>query len=182
MGPPEQGAGGNEAVFHYTVPGEKSHYNVQFCCVPDGFNSDGSPNARVFSERVGYHGDLAFDPASGSILRITMEAELPSGDLVSKAGMAVEYSPVEIGGKTYICPVRSVSLLMANIAQHLGAYSMSNYKGPTKTFLNDVVFDHYRRFGTETRILTGDSGENNRMPAPASADAPYAPPARAPSH
>jgi hypothetical protein len=175
----EQGADGKEAVFHYTVPGDKSHYNVQFCCVSDGFNSDGSPNVRVFSERVGYHGDLAFDPATGSILRITMEAELPAGDLVSKAGIAVEYSPVEIGGRTYICPAKSASVLLANIAQHVGAYSRSNYQGAAKTFLNDVVFDQYRRFGTESRILPVGSGQTS---APASADAPYSAPSRAPTH
>ncbi len=158
----EQGADSKEAVFHYTVPGDKSHYNVQFCCVSDGFNSDGTANVRVFSERVGYHGDIAFDPAAGSILRITMEAELPSGDLVSRAGIAVEYSPVEIGGMTYICPAKSASVLRANIAHHTGAYSRSNYKGAAKTFLNDVVFDQYRRFGTESRIVAGDSGESNK--------------------
>ena len=178
----EQGAGGMEAVFHYAVPGDQSHYNVQFCCVPDGFNSDGSAILRVFNENASYHGNIAFDPANGAILRITMEAEMPTGELVSKAGMMVEYGPVEIGGKSYICPVKSVSILQAHTTQNKGAYSMSNYKGPVKTYLNDVVFDQYRRFGSETRILSVDSGNPNLQSGPATADTPSSGPSRAPSH
>jgi len=178
----DQGAGGTEAIFHYAVSGDKSHYNVQFCCVPDGFNSDNSPILRVFNETTSYHGEIAFDPASGAILRITMEAEMTQGELVSKAGMIVEYGPVEIGGKNYICPVKSVSILQAHTTQNKGAYSMSNYKGPVKTYLNDVVFDQYRRFGSETRILTGDSGDSIQPRGPASADTPSNGPSRAPSH
>jgi len=178
----EQGAGGTEAVFHYAVPHDKSHYSVQFCCVPEGFNTDGSPILRVFNESASYHGEIAFDPANGAIVRITMEAEMPQGELVSKAGMMVEYGPVEIGGKSYICPVKSVSILQAHTTQNQGAYSRSNYKGPAKTFLNDVAFGQYRRFGSETRILTGDSGDPNKSSGLASADTPYTAPARTPTH
>ena len=178
----EQGSSGMEAVFHFAVPKDKSHYFVQFCCVPDGFNSDRSAILRVFNETASYHGEIAFDPASGAILRITIEAEMPQGELVSKAGMIVEYDSVEIGGKNYTCPVKSVSILQAHTTQNKGAYSMSNYKGPVKTYLNDVIFDQYRRFGSETRILTGDSGDPNQSSGPASADAPYTAPAKAPTH
>ncbi|MGA3134695.1 MAG: hypothetical protein ABSC88_01750 [Terracidiphilus sp.] len=178
----EQGAGGKAAVFHYTVPTEKSHYLVQFCCVLDGYNSDGNPNMRIFSENAAYHGEIAFDPASGAILRITMEAELPEGELVSKAAMLVEYGPMEIAGKNYVCPTRSVSILLAHTAQQTGMYSKTNYKGSEKTYLNDVVFGQYRRFGSETRILTGDSLAPNMPSGPASADAPYTAPARATTH
>jgi hypothetical protein len=178
----EKGVDGTVAVFHYAVPHEKSNYMVQFCCVAEGFNSDGSPVSRVFSERAAYHGEIAFNPTTGAILRIAMEAEMPTDELVSKAGMLVEYAPVEIGGRSYICPVKSVSVLMAHTASRLGAYSMSSYKGQAKTFLNDVVFDQYRRFGTESRILAGDSEDTNGPSAPASAAAPFGAPSRAPTH
>ena len=159
MGPLGTGSGRAEAVFHYTVPQGKSHYKVQFCCVLDGFNSDGTANMRVFDETAGYHGEIAFDPANGAILRITMEAEMSPGELVSKAGIIVEYGPVEIAGKSYICPVKSVSVLQAHTTQNKGAFAMSNYKGNVKTYLNDVVFDQYRRFGSEMRIVPVDSGD-----------------------
>lgn len=178
----EQGAGGAEAVFHYTVPQGKSHYKVQFCCVLDGFNSDGTANMRVFDETAGYHGEIAFDPANGAILRITMEAEMSPGELVSKAGIIVEYGPVEIAGKSYICPVKSVSVLQAHTTQNKGAFAMSNYKGNVKTYLNDVVFDQYRRFGSEMRIVPVDSGDSNLLSGPATADSPSSGPSRTPTH
>jgi hypothetical protein len=178
----EQGAGGKAAVFHYTVPNEKSHYLVQFCCVLDGYNSDGNPITRVFSENAAYHGEIAFDPASEAILRITMEAEIPAGELVTKAAMLVEYGPIEIAGKNYVCPTRSVSILQAHTGQQSGMVSKEHYKGSAKTFLNDVAFGQYRRFGTETRILAGDDEDSIQRRGPASADAPYSPPSRAVTH
>ena len=178
----EQGANGTEAVFHYAVPEDKSHYDVKFCCVVDGFNSDGLPNRQVFDERASYHGEIAFDPTNGAILRITLEAEMPPGGLVPRAGISVEYAPVEIGGKSYVCPAKSVSILLAHTGAHQGAYARSNYQGPAKTFQNDVTFGQYRRFGSETRILTENEGDANRPSGPSSADAPYAPPSRAPTH
>ena len=178
----ESGPGGTEAVFRYAVPNEKSHYEVQFCCVANGFNSDGTHNLQVFSERPGYHGEIAFDPATGTILRITMEAEMQPGELVSNAAILIEYGPVEIGGKSYTCPAKSVSILLAHTAQQKGMYSRTNLQGSAKTFLNDVAFGQYRRFGSETRILTGDSLAPNQPAGPASADAPYSAPARAPTH
>jgi len=45
-----------------------------------------------------------------------------------------------------------------------------------------VVFGKYRRFGSEMRILTGDSEAPNQSSGPAAADAPYAAPPRAPTH
>ena len=178
----ETGPGGTEAVFHYAVPTEKSHYNVQFCCVANGFNSDGMANLQVFNERAGYHGEIAFDPATGTILRIAMEAEMQPGELVTNAAMLVEYGPVDIGGKSYTCPAKSVSILLAHTAQQKGMYSGEHLQGSTKTFLNDVAFGQHRRFGSEMRILTVGGPGANEPAGPASADAPYSAPARAPSH
>jgi hypothetical protein len=144
----EQGQSRRLAVFHYSVPDEKSNYYVKFCCDTD---------ASVFNERASYHGEITFDPADGSILRLTLEAEMPPKGLVPHAGIAIEYSSVEIGGKGYTCPAKSVSLLQAHTALPQGAFSRSNYQGAPKTFLNDVEFRDYRRFGSETRILASDS-------------------------
>jgi hypothetical protein len=153
----EQGAAGKVAVFRYEVPDEKSNYRVQFCCVVNGFNSDNTPDLQVFDVKTSYHGEIAFDPADGTILRMTLQAELPPHGLVSNAGMVVEYAPVEIGGKRYICPSRSISVLAAHTAQPHGMYSKTNFQGPSKTFMNDVVFTEYRRFGSEVRIVAVDS-------------------------
>src|SRR5579872_292518 len=153
----EQGASGKAAVFQYTVPEDKSNYRVQFCCVVDGYDSSGEPQMRVFDERSRYHGEITFNPNDGSILRMTLEADLPPTGLVPGAGIAIDYGSVEIGGKTYICPEHSVSTLSAHVTKPEGMYSKAMYMGPAKNFLNDIVFAQYRRFGSEIRILTEEA-------------------------
>lgn len=151
----ERSDGAPLAVFHYTVPGDKSHYRAKFCCVFGGFSNDGLPNMQMFDERTSYHGEITFDPANGVIYRMTLQTEMPPGQLVSNAGMIVEYSPVEIGGKTFTCPSKSISILAAHTTQpQHGMQSKASYKGPVKTFLNDLEFQSYRRFGSEAHILT----------------------------
>jgi hypothetical protein len=149
----ERGSDRTLAVFHYTVLEDKSNYHVQFCCVVEGYDANNMAEMRVFNERSAYHGDIVFDPADGSIRLLTLEAEMPQGGLVSGAGIAIEYAPQNIGERSYICPVRSVSLLRAHTAQQSGAASRSNYKGTAKTFLNEVRFGDYRRFGSEIKML-----------------------------
>jgi hypothetical protein len=153
----EQRENAKTAVFHYAVPDQKSNYYVKFCCIMNGFRSDQTPDLQLFNERAGYHGEIAFDPADGSIQRVTLEAEMPPTCMVPHAGIVIEYSSVEIGGKNYTCPARSVSLLQAHTAVPQGAFSRANYQGTPKTYLNEVEFAQYRRFGSETRILSGDN-------------------------
>jgi hypothetical protein len=178
----EQGANGKEAVFHYAVPREKSHFPVVFCCQYDGSRADTSPGMSLFKETVGYHGEIAFDPASGTVFRITIESELPQGDLVSKASLMVEYTSVEIGGEKFICPVRSVSNLTAFDGQLTGAYSKSRYRGPFKTYLNDIAFSQYRRFGTESRRVADSSLAPDAPSGPVSASSPNSSSSRAVTH
>ena len=156
----EEGTVGRTAVFHFSVPEAKSNYYVKFCCYLDGYSGDGEPERAVFNERAGYHGDISFNPADGSILRVSLQAEMPPTGIVPNAGIVIEYSPVEIGGKTYICPSRSISILQAHAGQQKAMYSKANYQGPAKTFLNDVEFKQYRRFGSDIRILS----ENDTAP------------------
>jgi hypothetical protein len=152
----ERDANERLAVFDYSVPQDKSNYHVKFCCIVNGYNPSGQPDLLPFDEQSAYHGEIAFDPSNGTILRLTIRAELPLHGLVPNAGVVMEYAPFEIGGKNFICPARSISLLEAHTAQPHGMYSKADYKGPAKTFLNDVVFDQYKRFGSETRILAGE--------------------------
>lgn len=150
----EKGSHGTMAVFHYQVPEDKSNYHLKFCCVLGGYDADGTAKMQVSDERSAYHGDIVFSPADGSIRRLTVEADPSAGALVSSAGIAVEYGAMDIGGRSYICPVRSVSILQVHADQQSGAILSSDHKGPIKTFLNDVTFTKYRRFGTKTKVLT----------------------------
>jgi VWFA-related protein len=169
----EQGAAGPRAVFRFAVPKEKSHYEVEFCCVP-GDNG----NYRVFQEFSGYHGEMAVDPANGAILRLTLEADLKPADKIVRSDILVEYGPVEIGGKTYICPVKSVSIsdapaLPANavdIQRYFGRLlEHDNQTAPEhlRTLLNDVVFEQYHLFRADARMLAGNNGEPVENPAAA---------------
>lgn len=157
----EQGPTGQAAVFNFSVPEDKSHYRVEFCCLQNGLSADGQAELKLFDELSAYHGEITFNPVDGSILRLMLTAELPAHSLVAKAGLMVEYAPTEIAGKTYTCPTKSISTLAAHILLPQGMFAQTDYRGPTKTYLNEMDFLRYRRFGSETRILTG---ENNVPP------------------
>lgn len=154
----ERGPNGRVAVFRYAVPDDKSNYHVQFCCVPGGQDeSSGQVQMRLFDARASYHGEITFNPADGSILRLTLQADMPTTSMVPGASIMIDYGTVDIAGRPSICPIRSVSSLQAHLAQQHGMASQAIYRGATETFLNDIVFDHYRRFGSESRILTGSN-------------------------
>jgi hypothetical protein len=103
----EQGVTGRLAVFRYIIPSSESHYTVWLCCLPDG---DGTETYRRYA---GYHLEIAVDPQSGAILRLQHQDDLKSTTPLSRSDIMVEYGPVEIGGKTYVCPLRSVSIVRA---------------------------------------------------------------------
>ena len=174
----EQGASGPLAVFSYYVPQEKSHYKVDFCCVPEQLPG-GVANLHPFNQIVAYHGEMTIDPANGTILRLMLEAELKANDPVARASIVVEYGPVEIGGTTYICPLKSVALSLAQSSKivedaplHLKPVMgvsetyepseiMSVAQGPPQTLLNDVAFEQYHLFRAEARVLTGNAAETS---------------------
>jgi VWFA-related protein len=146
----EQGADELHAVFVYQIPAEKSRYQVGACCLPD---SDGTGS---FEETVGYHGEIAIDPPSGAILRLELVADLKSTTPLLRSDIMIEYGPVEIGGKTYICPVRSVSISRARSVALLTEWDESfRTYGPYATMLNDVAFERYHIFRAKSRMLTG---------------------------
>jgi VWFA-related protein len=157
----ELGASGPEAVFHYAVPAEKSHYQVQYCCFEDG---------SVFRQFSGYHGEIAVDPVSGAILRLTLQADLKSSDPLLRSDILVEYGPVEIGGRSYICPVKNVSVLLAPVKPETATDIPHNRNVTAKgeaapdsprMLLNDVVFDQYHQFRANARIVVANNGNAN---------------------
>jgi VWFA-related protein len=174
----EQGPAGPQAVFLYAVPREKSHYEVNYCCVAEKA-ATAAANLLPFHRVTGYHGNMSIDPTSGTILRLSLEAELKPGDPVSKADILVEYGPVEIGGKTYFCPVKSVSVSVAQLVQLAGPYliPMARQMQPLRTSMNEVAFEQYHVFRAEARVVAGDDVE----PARASLGSPDTPSAAAES-
>ena len=152
----EPGNTGPLAVFRYVVPTEKSHYEVEYCCLARTGGSFGPQD--LFRKLAGYHGEITVDPASGTIVRLTLEANLKANEPVIEAGIAVEYGPVEIGGKTYICPLKSVSILRVWTAETLNLpspidQSPRTLAGDQQLLLNDVAFERYHLFRAEARVL-----------------------------
>jgi hypothetical protein len=107
------------------------------------------------AEKTAYHGEVAIDPSSGTILRLAVQAEQPLSSPILQSDIMVEYGPVEIGGKTYTCPVRSVSIGIGSGFMSVYPFTPSPSPADT-TLLNDMTFDNYHQFRSESRILTGN--------------------------
>ncbi len=144
----EQGTSAPVAVFRYEVPEPQSHYTVGTVNVEHGAQHN-----------PGYHGEITLNPDNGSILRVTIIAEMKLDDPVSTADLAVDYGPVEIGGRIYICPLTSVAtsevrMVMQQLNFSTGAVEKTSL-GVPKSYLNEVEFRNYHLFRAETRILDG---------------------------
>ena len=113
----QQDSRGELAVFHFSVPKNASHYQIDYCCetkaaeayAPTGVYSLPGSMAE-YRVTPAYHGDLYVDPATGAIVRLTMAADLGNSDSLSRAILVVQYQSVELAGKRYILPVRSSAI------------------------------------------------------------------------
>jgi VWFA-related protein len=167
----EQTPTGQVAVFHYSVPGSASHFevinSVQRQTSIEGratpsvgsrqgsgieTKSSGGSNTSTFLTRPGYHGSLWVDPVTGTILRTTMDADTKGSTQFKRASIMVQYGPVQIGESQFICPVRSVALSMAVNGASLDPLTRMPTDAPTQ-WLNESVFTGYHRFGATTRIV-----------------------------
>ena len=154
----ESGVAGPMAVFQYRVPQDSSHYVVQ-----------DSENQGILAPVAAYHGQIGIDPSTGAILRLTLIAEQRPNSPVARADILIEYSPQKLGGKSYICPKKSVAVSLARDEvplEGLYTYPISSLP-PFKLELNDTDYADYHLFRTEMHIL----------PAGAPADGPAPPPA-----
>lgn len=146
---------GTLAVFRYSVRAENPRYGVVYCCLVGG---------SVFETLPEHHGELAVDPDTGAILRITVESEpgwIRETDLIPLrpvlfSNMMVEYGPVDIGGHSFICPRRSVVITRERTVRPLGFWGSSfEVYGPYQTLMNDTGYSNYHKFGSESRMLPG---------------------------
>ena len=68
----------------------------------------------------------------------------------------VEYGPVEIGGKKYLCPLRSVVIMRARTVRTVTLWDQRfDIYAPYETLLNDIVYTDYHKFGAQARMLPG---------------------------
>jgi hypothetical protein len=61
------------------------------------------------------------------------------------ADISVEYGPVELGGKTYICPLKGVALS--------NRMDLTSSMQPDLMWLNDRVFENHHLFRSDVRII-----------------------------
>jgi hypothetical protein len=177
----EQGTGKPFAVFDYVIPVEKSSYDTGGCCLPDG---DGTS---AFQKRAGYHGEITIDPTTGALLRLELIFDLKSTTPLIRSEIMIEYGPVEIAGKSYICPVRSVSISRGRSVAVLSETLKDREKiewhesfrtyGPYATMLNDITFDAFHMFRADSHMLTGfKPAPEGKSPGTVPAQTPAAPP------
>jgi hypothetical protein len=146
----EKGASGLLSVFRYQVPQETPDFLV-------GFGYLANDNGIVYlKERFPFHGELAVDPASGAIVRLTVQADLEPRLPLERSDIMVEYSPVAIGGNTYICPARSVSISRQRTIRDLQEWG-ENFKvyAHFETLMNDMAYEKYHVFHSTARMLPG---------------------------
>ena len=120
------------AVLRYLVPQEISHYALSVGVVS---GKGGAPQAPA------YHGEIAVDPATGNILRLTIESELKPPHQIFDSSIEVEYGPVTIGNATYICPVKGVALSKVSTPKE-DAKSVDP-PAPPQLFMNEVSFTEF---------------------------------------
>jgi len=162
----EQIGGNTLAVFQYSVPRTASHFEListlQREAAVEGFASPGGsrgisgigtrPNTNlsrtsIIRTKPAYHGSVWVDPDTGTVLRITMEAELKDSDPFRSAAILVSYGPVQIGDGRFICPVRSLA-----ISKAAADTRASSGDAPTE-WLNETLFIGYHRFASTMRVI-----------------------------
>ena len=145
----EKGVNGPQAVFSYRIPQATPRFFV-------GFGYLANDLVFPFSEKVPFHGELAVDPASGAILRLTVQADLEPRLPLDRSGVMVEYTPVVIGEKTYICPARSVSMSRQRRIMDIDEWGETfKVDAPFETLLDEMAFDKYHIFRSTARMLPG---------------------------
>ena len=138
----ENGPTGVVAVFHFSVPRVASHYDVQYTC----------PTTEEFHDTPAYHGSFSVDAKTGALMRIMLEAESRPNDPITHIASIIEYSPMEIGERSYICPVRS----LATTVEEVGACGARHHNAVLDQpilWVNESSFSDYHRLGSTAKIV-----------------------------
>ena len=172
----EQTPAGVVGVFHYEVPKTASHFEIDTPVEQNQHNTGSNRWARaggvvatistaMVRSKPGYQGSLWIDPASGTILRVTLVADLKGNSTIERGAILVDYGPVPIADRTVICPVRSLALSSAPVTVN------ATLSGAATEWLNENLFADYHMFGSTSRILDEQSTASVVSPAPTAASA-----------
>jgi thiaminase/transcriptional activator TenA len=115
--------------FDFTVEQPNSHWRVTY---------------EAQTVYPAYKGTVWIDEETLRVLRLEMQARrLPPSYPMDKIEMTVDYGFVMIGGKKFLMPVKS-----ENLACIRGTFTCAR---------NEIEFRNYRRFASESTIVTTDS-------------------------
>ena len=162
----EPGKDGPLATFRFDATKENSHFSLR------------QHAAKGQSQFAAYSGTFTIRPSDGAIVRLVVVAHPESDDRLAAAKLMVEYGLVDIGGRMYLCPVHGVALSRLS----LNANSKKGHAkgGRLQTHLNDIAFDQYHVFRSNSRMVEGLSADLSKpMPPNPDTDVP-APPEAAP--
>lgn len=132
-------------------------------------------------------GEMAVDPADGTVLRVSQVwrwTENPYGQngFQQEIDTMVEYGPIDIDGRNYFCPLKSVSIVFEPVMGSPSAMEHFELKfglsgDPVTEDVDDITFADYHVFRAEAHILSGDTTQ----PAAPSTSSPANPPASNPA-
>lgn len=158
---------GNVAVFRYTVPPGHAHYEVKAGC-----------RGKVsFRAQPAYHGTISIEPKNGVLVRFTLQTEAGAGDPIKQVSSVIEYGPVTLGDRRYLCPIRSLAFSV----QEADSCRESHHRALPRpvAMLNRIVFSDYHRLGSEMTIVPGEQQPGKadpRLEKPGPAQEPAAHP------
>ena len=139
--------GNKTAVFAFAVDKKQSSYTVNYCCFPIRENTGGhtygnnqgtSVSFKPFTAKPAYHGELFIDAETGTIVRLITKVELKPSDLVHQEDTRIDYGAVEIAGKSYIVPVKS--MILTEVVPNGDSY----IKYSVRRTLFDVDYKNYQ--------------------------------------
>ena len=111
----------------------------------------GRSGVHPITAKVGEHGLVYIDRETRDVVRLASEAvSVPKNLLVAAASSVLDYGPVEVGGHTYLLPLRA----------DVHMTPRENYP-PTR---NEVDFTSYRKFAGESEISFGDPVDEKTAP------------------
>jgi len=143
----QRGTGDPMAVVRYSVPDDRSNYPVE---VPMG--------AKMEEVYPAYHGEIAIDPATGSILRVSIVADLMGTYQWMQSALLMEFTPIAVGESTYICPAHAVAFFKGPAAG--STPEAQNGTAIVQTRLDDLVFSQYQPLGTEAQSGTANKSQS----------------------
>lgn len=119
-------------VYRFRIAVENSAYQLSF----------GTNDGYFEHATLGQHGYVYVDRETNAVVRIAAEAEsLPRDFPVKLAASLLDYGFADVGGHSYLLPLRSVTRLDAFPLQHR----------------NEVQFLDYRKFSSDATVTFGDA-------------------------